>query len=144
METNISKESKYAGCLIEAGQRKKKFKFIDLDYLYLRTKSDPELIMQMISLYLEQTPPLIKEMKQSLLNKDWSSLYAAVHKIIPSFLIMGISADFENMARQLQEYTSKQNHIDVIPDLVLKLDNVCTQACIELTEEYNTIKLKNS
>jgi CheY-like chemotaxis protein len=127
----------------ESGQNKK-LKFIDLDYLSRRTKSDPVIMMQMISLYLEQTPPLVREMKKSLLNKDWSSLYAAVHKIIPSFAIMGISSDFEKMARQVQEYASRQNQIDGIPDLVLKLENVCTQACIELEEEYKTIKNKNS
>jgi CheY-like chemotaxis protein len=122
----------------------KKFKFIDLDYLSRRTKSDPALMMEMISLYLEQTPTLIREMKKSLLNKDWSALYAAVHKIIPSFSIMGISSDFENMAKQVQEYAGRQNQIDGIPDLVLKIENVCAQACIELEEEYRTIKNKNS
>jgi hypothetical protein len=101
-------------------------------------------MMQMISLYLEQTPTLISEMKKSLMNKDWNSLYAAVHKIIPSFSIMGISPDFENMAKQVQEYASRQNQIDGIPDLVLKIENVCTQACIELEEEYKSIKNNNS
>jgi CheY-like chemotaxis protein/anti-sigma regulatory factor (Ser/Thr protein kinase) len=124
--------------------RNKKFKFIDLDFLSRRTKSDPDLMMQMISLYLEQTPNLIREMKKSLLDKDWSSLYAAVHKIIPSFSIMGISSDFENMAKQVQEYAGRQNQTDGIPDLVLKIETVCTQACIELEEEYITIKNKIS
>ena len=124
--------------------RNKKVRCIDLDYLSRRTKSDPALMMQMISLYLEQTPPLIREMKKSLLEKDWGSLYAAVHKMIPSFSIMGISTDFEIMAKQVQEYASRQNKTDGIPDLVLKLENVCTQACVELEEEYNNIKNKNS
>jgi hypothetical protein len=101
-------------------------------------------MMQMISLYLEQTPPLIREMKKSLLDKDWELLYAAVHKMIPSFSIMGISSDFEIMAKQVQEYASRQNQTDGIPDLVIKLENVCTQACLELEEEYNIIKNKNS
>jgi hypothetical protein len=57
---------------------------------------------------------------------------------------MGISTDFENMAKQVQEYASRQNQIDGIPDLVLKLESVCAQACIELEEEYKNIKNKNS
>ena len=36
----------------------KKVKCIDLAYLIHRTKSNPKLMMEMISLYLEQTPPL--------------------------------------------------------------------------------------
>ena len=118
----------------------KKLKCIDLDYLIHRTKSDPKLMMEMISLYLEQTPPLISAMKQSLKDKDWNLLHAAVHKMIPSFSIMGISTDFENMAKKVQEYASTQQQTDGIPDLVLQLENVCVQACKELEEEFNTIK----
>ncbi len=117
-----------------------KLKCIDLDYLNHRTKSDPKLMMEMISLYLEQTPTLISAMKQSLQDKDWDSLHATLHKMIPSFSIMGISQDFENMAKKVQEYASTQQQTDGIPDLVLQIENVCAQACIELKEEFNMIK----
>jgi len=118
----------------------KKTKCIDLEYLIQRTKSNPTLMMEMISLYLEQTPPLISAMKQGLQDQDWISLYSAVHKMIPSFSIMGIHTDFENMAKKVQEYASIQKHSDGIADLVLQLANVCTQACLELEEEFNTMK----
>ena len=97
-------------------------------------------MMEMILLYLEQTPQLISAMKQSLHDKDWPSLQAAVHKMIPSFSIVGISADFENMAKKVQEYAGTRQHIDVINDLVLQIGDVCTQACVELREEYTRIK----
>ena len=100
-------------------------------------------MMEMISLYLEQTPPLIGAMKQSLQDKDWNSLHAAVHKMIPSFSIMGISSNFENMAKKVQEYASTQKQTDGIPDLVLQLGNICEQACVELQEEFNAIKNTN-
>ena len=117
-----------------------KKKYTDLAYLIRRTKSDPKLMMEMISLYLVQTPPLIITMKQSFRDKDWPSLYTTVHKMIPSFSIMGISSDFENMAKKVQDYASTQQLADGIPDMVLQLENVCVQACKELTEEFNTIK----
>ena len=117
-----------------------KLRCTDLDYIIRRTKSNPALMMEMISLYLEQTPPLISAMKQSLLDKDWHTLHAAVHKMIPSFAIVGISVDFENMAKKVQEYASTQEQTDGIPALVLQLENVCIQACDELEEEYNRIK----
>ena len=122
----------------------KKLKCIDLDYLIHRTKSNPDLMMEMISLYLEQTPTLINVMKQSLNDKDWNSLYAAVHKMIPSFSIMGISSDFENMAKKVQEYASTQQQTDGIPDLIRKIENVCTQACVELKEEFMIIKTRKN
>ena len=112
----------------------------DLDYLTLRTKSNPALMIQMISLYLEQTPPLISAMRKGFEEKNWQSLYAAVHKLIPSFAIMGIGVDFENMAKKVQEYASTQKQFPEISDLVLQLENVLEQSCEELKVEYNTIK----
>src|SRR5258706_5341769 len=114
-----------------------KTKCTDLAYLIRRTKSDPKLMMEMISLYLEQTPPLIRTMKQSFRDEDWISLYGAVHKMIPSFSIMGISVDFENMAKRVQEYASSRQQTDGIPDMVLKLETICLQACNELKQEFN-------
>lgn len=125
------------------GEIIKKIKCIDLDYLTHRTKSNPALMMEMISLYLEQTPPLISTMKQSLQDQDWTSLYAAVHKMIPSFSIMGISTDFENMAKKVQEYASTQKQTEEINGMVLQLENICMQACIELQEEFDSIKNSN-
>jgi PAS domain S-box-containing protein len=118
----------------------KKLKCTDLSHLYNTTKSDPSLMMEMISLYLEQTPRLISAMKQSLLDKDWGSLYAAVHKMIPSFSIVGINVDFENMAKKVQEFASTQKLAVGIPDMVLQIGNICEQACGELEIEYNRIK----
>lgn len=126
-----------------SSEESKKLKCIDLGYLLHLTKSNPKLMMEMIATYLEQTPPLISAMKQSLKEKDWNSLYAAVHKMIPSFAIMGMSPDFENMAKQVQEYASTQQQTDGIPNLVLQLENVCEQACIELEEAFNMLKNKN-
>ena len=124
-------------------EHSKKPRCIDLGYLSHRTKSNPKLMMEMISLYLEQTPPLINVMKQSYMNKDWDSLQAAVHKMIPSFSIMGISSDFENMAKKVQEYANTQHKDDGIHDMVLQLENICSQACIELEEEFHRIKKNN-
>ena len=153
-----------------------KIKSTDLEYLSRRTKSNPTLMMEMILLYLEQTPPLINAMKQSLQDEDWNLLQSAVHKMIPSFSIMGISSDFENMAKKIQEYahlndkvgqaylsaqvtktgddkispsafpvradTSLLNRQELY-EMVLQLEKVCGQACIELEEEFNKIKNQN-
>jgi PAS domain S-box-containing protein len=118
-------------------------KCVDLTFLKKRTKGNRELMMEMIELYLEQTPPLVTKMKQSLHNKDWDSLHLAVHKMIPSFSIMGIHKDFENIAKKIQEYSSTQQHLYEVQELVAQVNNVCTQACEELEEEYNLINKTN-
>lgn len=115
-------------------------KCIDLTYLYKRTKANPELMMEMISLYLEQTPSLIGKIKQSLSEKDWDSIYNAAHKIIPSFSIMGINKEFETLATKIQEYSRTRQHLDEIEGLVIQVDAICSRACMELKEEYKLIE----
>ena len=114
-------------------------KIINLDHLHKITKSNPMLMKEMISLYLVQTPPLITTMKQSILDNDPKSLYSAVHKMIPSFSIVGISQEFENMARKIQENARAEKEFDVTAEMVTQLAGICSQACIELKEELNSI-----
>ena len=118
----------------------KKTNYTDLTYLTGITKFDTRLMMEMIELYLEQTPALISNIKKSLTEKDWDSLHAAAHKMIPSFSIMGIGKDYEMMAKQIQEYTGKKDELKKIQQLAIQLEHVCNKACAELKEEYNTLK----
>ena len=127
-------------CKDDEIEKSKKLKCTDLDYLIQRTKNNPGVIMEMISAYLEQTPPLILAMKQSLLDKDWDTLHSAAHKMIPSFSIMGISTDFESMAKKIQEYARTRQQEDELHEMILQIEHVCTQACQELEEEFNRFK----
>lgn len=115
-------------------------KYINLDYLNHRTKSNPKLMIEMIGLYLEQTPPLINTLKKSLIDQDWDLLKAAIHKIIPSFSIIGMHSDFENMAKKIQEFVTVQQQNDDMKDMITQLEHVCTQACKELEVELETLK----
>ncbi len=122
----------------------KKNKCTNLDHLLQLTNANPKLMMEMISLYLEQTPPLIIAMTQSFQKKDWIALHAAVHKMIPSFSIVGMSVDFENMAKRIQEFASTQQQTGNMRDMVLELGDICTQACVELEVELRKIKMERA
>jgi CheY-like chemotaxis protein len=118
----------------------KQAKCTDLNYLMHRTKNNAALMMEMIALYLKQTPQLINEMKRSVAEKDWPTLHSVIHKIIPSFSIVGINPSFETMAKTIQEFATTQEQSDKIGGLVVQLETVCGQACNELEEEFNKIK----
>ncbi|MFV8326456.1 response regulator [Flavobacterium sp. ZS1P14] len=137
---NKSKLAKINEILEEEQLTSKKLRCIDLLYLNQRTKSNPKLMMEMISLYLAQTPPLLDTIKQSLADQNWHVLGAAAHKMIPSFSIMGLSSDYENMAKKIQEFATVQEKKEGIQELVLQLEAVCLQACSELEEELKIIK----
>jgi hypothetical protein len=60
--------------------------------------------------------------------------------MIPSFSIMGISLDFENMARKIQEVAEKQIINAEVQQMAVELENICQQSYTELTIEYNILK----
>ena len=115
-------------------------KYTNLEYLHVRTKSNPKLMMEMISIYLQQTPPLLEAMSQCVLDKNWHLLAAAAHKIIPSFAIMGMSQEVENMAKQIQEAAKAEQFNDETAKIVIQLETICRKAFKELELEFNLIK----
>tara|TARA_R110000868_G_scaffold108031_4_gene295172 strand:+ start:7151 stop:10504 length:3354 start_codon:yes stop_codon:yes gene_type:complete len=118
-------------------------KSVDLEYLKTRTKSNPKLMMAMIDAYLQQTPPLITAMRESLKDKDWQLLKASVHKMIPSFSIMGMNPKYEDIAKKVQDSALEHENIEEIGHLVLELETICTLSCKELEIEFNNIKNSN-
>jgi PAS domain S-box-containing protein len=126
--------------LIEAIEEHKIIKCIDLKYLSTRTKSNPVLMMEMMAIYLEQTPPLIGMMKESYVSKDWEKLDAAVHKMIPSFSIMGMNMKYEDIAKKIQRYAAAKKEEETMHSLITQLENVLMQSCKELEIEFNHLK----
>jgi hypothetical protein len=82
-------------------------------------------------------------MKKSFSLEDWNGLNAAVHKIIPSFSIMGISSDIENLAKSIKQYTTLNQQKEIVHDLITKIELVCNQAYIELEHELEILKLSS-
>jgi CheY-like chemotaxis protein len=119
-------------------ERKQDF-IINLQYLSNHTKSNPKMMKEIILAFLEQTPTLILLIKKSMMEKDWITLNAAVHKMIPSLAIVGMDKSYEKMAKKLQEYALLQEQNSNISDIVVKLEDACTIACKELKVEYNRI-----
>ena len=117
-----------------------KVKYINLAYLNTRTKSNPKLIKEMIAIYLEQTPTLVNLMNKSFHDQDWKSLSSAAHKMIPSFSIMGISNEFEEMARKVQDFANTQLLSEGISEMIIQLEIICLQACEELKEELKNLE----
>jgi CheY-like chemotaxis protein len=115
-------------------------KYVDLTYLSKRTKSDPGLMGEMISLYLGQTTSLIKEMVASANSSDWKTLQSVAHKMIPSFSIFGIDKQYEDMARALQESARTGEGREEVSGFVLALENALIRVCGELETELSMIQ----
>ena len=61
--------------------------------------------------------------------------------MIPSFAIMGINPEITGIAMKIQEYARSLELSEDLHKLILNVENVCMQACVELEQEL--INLNN-
>ncbi len=115
-------------------------KYTNLDFLRQLTKNNPDMISEMINVYLEETPELIKKMKQGLAKGDYEEVRAAAHSIIPSFSTMGMSEEYAAMAKKIQENAEKKANPDEIKELLSKIGRICENAYAELRQELTALK----
>ncbi|WP_091474628.1 ATP-binding protein [Flavobacterium swingsii] len=120
---------------INGNIKTEEIRYVDMSYLVKLTKSNSKLMSEIISLYLKQTPPLVTSLKKSFTDKNWELLASTVHKMIPSFAIMGINPEITEVAMKIQEYAHSLELTKDLDKLILQLENVCTKACAELELE---------
>jgi len=106
----------------------------DLSYLVSLCGDDDDFKTEMIETFLKNTPPLINDMKNYLIDSEWKKIGDIAHKMKPSFSFMGIHTakelilNIERMGRQMEDVAS-------IPSLVLELESICNEAFSELETE---------
>lgn len=123
----------------EAEKKEEKNQVINLEYLKQHTKENPQMMKEMIKIYLEETPRLIDTMRQSIDNMDWESLGKAAHSVIPTFSIIGINEEYAEMAKKIKEHALKKEEAPLIATLLVKIDEICSQAIKELEAELDLL-----
>lgn len=109
-------------------------RYTDLTYLREIAKGSNEFIIQMLNIFIEQTPKALIRMEEALKNKDWKTLRLIAHKIKPSITFVGLTK-IANDVPLLEEYAAEETHLNEIPALVDKIKSTCTGAVAELKDE---------
>lgn len=115
-------------------------KCTNLDFLKQLTKNNPDMIAEMIKVYLEETPQLLGSMRKSLEKRDYDTLKAAAHSILPSFSTMGISEEYTTLTKTIQDYAVKKENPDKIAPLLKRLEAICNKAYQELQQEIVSLE----
>jgi PAS domain S-box-containing protein len=115
-------------------------KICNLGSLKSQLGNKPKLVEEMLKVILKEIPIIIKQISKCLDTEDWSSLHGNIHKIKPTLNLIGLPKDIIVAAKQVEEYAREQQHLDLIPALLLKLETALEQAYKELEEELKTIK----
>lgn len=71
---------------------------IDLSYLEDIAGGSSDFIIEMIDMFLEQTPGYFNDIKQGIVDKDWKKVSDLAHKVKPTLAFMGSAPAKETMA----------------------------------------------
>ncbi len=85
---------------------------IDLTYLRDVSSGSNEFMIEMIELFLEQTPVYFEQLRQFIAEENWAKVAEIAHKIKPTLAFMGadsareIMSEIETSARNLTDTES--------------------------------------
>ncbi len=92
------------------------------DLSILQEMDDSNFITQIISLYLEDTPKNLAEIKEAAANNDFSGVEKRIHKLKGSTAIFQ-SQQILDTIDELHESANGENKDGRLHDLVIKLEN---------------------
>lgn len=82
---------------------------IDLTYLREVASGNTEFMIEMIDIFLEQTPTFVDDLTKAIEVKDWKKMSELSHKIKPTLAFIGVDS-----GRQVMEEIEKdaRNQVD--------------------------------
>ena len=134
--TGATKENSPSRIPFESKPKNEIVKHSDLTYLKEIANGSNQFVTEMISLFIEQTPPALEEIEKNLQNKNWQALSKIVHKIKPSVTMVGLK-EIEEVVVALENSSQKETDLELIPGWVAQIKTVCLKGMGELKDELN-------
>ena len=100
---------------------------MDLSYLKDVASGSDEFMIDMIDLFLDQTPGYFEQLDQFINESNWSRVADIAHKIKPTLAFMGVDsaresmAEIEQNARNLKNLESISPAFQLLKDMSLQL-----------------------
>lgn len=110
---------------------------IDLSYLNEIACGSVEFMIDMIDIFLEQTPLYMEQLVAAVKEKDWKTTGDIAHKIKPTLAFIGVNsakdamAEVERKARTLTSLETMEEEVNEIYEVCTSLYNKLEQAKVE-------------
>ncbi|MGB4399577.1 MAG: Hpt domain-containing protein [Daejeonella sp.] len=106
---------------------------IDLTYLRDVSSGSNEFMIEMIELFLQQTPAYFEQLNQLIIDENWSKAAEIAHKIKPTLAFMGADAAKDRMA-EIENYARNLTNTDTIATLFKSLNEFSEELFVKLSE----------
>jgi|SRR6476661_4914673 len=114
---------------------------IDLSYLREVVSGNTEFMIEMIDIFLDQTPGFVDDLTKAIEEKDWPKVALVAHKLKPTFSFMGIASanelmeDIERDARDQTNLDEVVNRFHLMQDVLQTIFDNLQQKKQELLKE---------
>ncbi len=107
---------------------------LNLSYLNDVASGSAEFMIEMIDIFLEQTPLYFDQLEIGITNKDWPSVANVAHKIKPTLAFMGVDNAKDDM-QEIEHNARGLINLDSIEPEYIKLKAICSNLFKQL-ENY--------
>ncbi|MDB5014013.1 MAG: histidine phosphotransferase [Daejeonella sp.] len=104
---------------------------INLSYLSDIASGSSEFMIEMIDMFLEQTPGYVQEMAEAIDAKNWTLVADIAHKIKPTFAFMGLESAKDSMA-EIEGKARNQNNLEEIDAAFKSIQGISKQLFVKL------------
>lgn len=106
---------------------------LDLSYLKDVASGSDEFMIDMIDLFLDQTPAYFEQLEQFISEENWSKVADIAHKIKPTLAFMGVDSARESMA-EIEQTARNLINLETISPAFQKLKEMSVQLYKQLAE----------
>ena len=106
---------------------------LDLSYLQDVANGSKEFMIEMIQLFLDQTPGYFEQLDQLIKDLNWPLVAEISHKIKPTLTFMGIESARANMA-EIEQNARNLKNLETITPAFKILKEMSVQLFIKLAQ----------
>jgi HPt (histidine-containing phosphotransfer) domain-containing protein len=106
---------------------------VDLSYLKDVASGSDEFMIDMIDLFLDQTPGYFEQLEQHIQERNWTRTADMAHKIKPTLAFMGVDSARESMA-EIEQNARNLKNLETIPPAFKLLKDVAVHMYIQLAQ----------
>lgn len=116
---------------------------IDLSYLKDVASGSSEFMIEMIDIFLDQTPEYFEKLDQAVKDKEWKTVADIAHKIKPTLIFMGVDVTKHDMGEIERKARNLENLEEIEPQFHA-IQQMSTQLFKRLAEIKTELQLDES
>lgn len=110
--------------------------YYNLAKVYAISDNDPEFVLQVVTLFINEIPGDIAEIKEGIKKKDYKYAYSYAHKVKPTLDLFGMKVAFEEIL-QVEAWTKTEGEKKAIIETYKSIKQQVKDTVKELKKDFD-------